>query len=92
MFVWQIVAASNCTKLVGLHVKCPIFLSDFNQISCFSTDIHKVLNIKFYGNPSSESRLSTWIDERDEASRIFLWQCELFFFNFLSLFPTDKSS
>jgi hypothetical protein len=40
----------------GLHVKCPLFLSDFNGI--FSTDFRKILKCNiFYENPSSESRV-----------------------------------
>ena len=36
-------------------VKCPIFLSDFNKIWGFSTDIHKVPSIKIHRNPSNGS-------------------------------------
>ena len=31
------------TLYTGLHVKCPLFLSDFNQIRIFSTDFRRVL-------------------------------------------------
>jgi len=34
------VAGNNKTHL-DLHVKCPILLSDFNQICNISTDFHK---------------------------------------------------
>ena len=42
--------------LKRLHIKCPIFLSDFSQIWCFTTDFHKAPSNKFQWNPSSESR------------------------------------
>jgi len=41
---------------IGLHVKYPIFLYDFNKV--FSTDFRmKPSNIKFRENPSSGSRV-----------------------------------
>jgi len=35
---WQ-----QCKLYLGVHVKCPIFLSDFTQIWIFSTDFRKSL-------------------------------------------------
>jgi len=32
---------------LGLYVKCPIFLSDFNQIWSFATDFREVPNKEF---------------------------------------------
>lgn len=45
-------------------MKCPIHLSDFNQIWHFLTDFHKVSNIKFHKNLSSRSKVDTceWKD------------------------------
>jgi hypothetical protein len=85
MFAWQIDAAGNCTKFVGLHVKRPIFLSDFNQISCFSTDIHESPQYKILRESIQ------WTEERDEANRLFLWQHEIFFFLtfYLCFLPTN---
>jgi len=39
----------------GLHVKYPLFLSDFNQTLYFSTDFPKILHIKFHENAPSGS-------------------------------------
>jgi hypothetical protein len=36
-------AAGNCKKFAGLHVKCPIFLLDFDQILCFMSPQYKIL-------------------------------------------------
>jgi len=49
----------------GLHLKCPIFLSDLTKFEFFSHRFFvEVPNIKFYGNPFSGSRADTWwIDE-----------------------------
>ena len=30
-------------NVLGLHVKCPLFLSDFNEISALSTYFRKIL-------------------------------------------------
>ena len=44
-------------KCIGLHVQYPLFMSGFNQ-SEFSWHIfEKYWNMKFHGNPSSESRV-----------------------------------
>jgi len=32
-------------KCIGLHVKCPLFLSDLNETLIFSTDFRKILQI-----------------------------------------------
>jgi hypothetical protein len=41
MLLRQIYVAGNNKTYLGLHVKCPILLSDFNQIWSFSTDFRK---------------------------------------------------
>ena len=53
---------------IDLQVKYPLFLSDFNKPWIFSTNVDKYLNIKFYENPSSGSRVvpcghKGWYDE-----------------------------
>ena len=49
----------NMIKMyIGLHVKYPLFLSDFNETCIFSTQIfEKSSNIKLHENPSSGSRV-----------------------------------
>jgi len=41
----------------GLHVKYPLFLSDFNYTWIFSADFRKISYSKFHENPSSGSRI-----------------------------------
>jgi hypothetical protein len=44
---------------IGLHVKCPSFLSDFNQLE-FSQKIFEIYsNMKFHENPNSGVRIVT---------------------------------
>jgi len=38
--LWRNYVAGKNTAYLGLRVKCPIFLSDFNQIWVFWTDFH----------------------------------------------------
>ena len=42
---------------IDLHVKYPLFLSDFNETRIFSKDCRKYSNIKCHENPSSGSRV-----------------------------------
>ena len=42
---------------IGLHVKYPILLSDFNEIWVFSTDFQKIFKYSFSWNPFSESQV-----------------------------------
>jgi hypothetical protein len=41
----------------SLHIKYPLFSSDFNQAGIFSTDFQKYSNIKLRENPSSRSQV-----------------------------------
>ena len=41
MRLWRIYVAGNNKTILGLQVKCPILLSDFNQIWSVFTDLHK---------------------------------------------------
>jgi hypothetical protein len=40
---------------IGLHVKCPLFLSDFDETLTFRQFFEKYINIKFNENPSNGS-------------------------------------
>ena len=43
---------------IGLHVKCPLFLTHFNKIWIFSIGFpKKYLNLKFHEKPSGERRV-----------------------------------
>jgi hypothetical protein len=41
MCLWRIYVVDNNENCLGLRVKCPIFLHDFNQILSFSTDFYR---------------------------------------------------
>jgi hypothetical protein len=40
-YLWRIYFADSNKTCLGLRVKCPIFLSNFNKIWIFTTDFHK---------------------------------------------------
>ena len=47
---------------IGVHIKNPLFLSDFNETCISSTDFKKYSNTKFHENPSSGSRAAPFGD------------------------------
>ena len=51
-----IVRRTERDMCTGLHLKCPLFLSDINETWIFSTDFEKNSSIKFHENPSAISR------------------------------------
>ena len=67
---------------IGLHVKCPLFFSDFNgKVNSLDRFSKKFSNIKFHENPSSGRRVisSGWMDRtdrHDETNRCFAQFCE----------------
>ena len=61
MLLWRIYFNSNNKTHLGLDVKWPIFLSDFNQISVFRQIFIKISSIKFHGNPSSRNHTDTFV-------------------------------
>jgi len=66
---------------IGLHVKYPLFLSDFNESRIFRQIFVKYSNIKFHENPSSVSRvpcgrMDGQTDRYDEANGHFSQFCE----------------
>jgi hypothetical protein len=73
--------ARYCRKCEnGLHVKYPLFLSDFNETWILSTYFlkKKSLNIKLYKNLPSGSRVVPcgWADWHDEANSRISQLCE----------------
>jgi len=57
---------------IGLHVKYPLFLSDFNQTWNFSTGFSKNTQILLYENPSVGAELfqvDGQTDRHDETTR-----------------------
>ena len=63
---------------IGLHVKYPLFLLDFNNTLIFLTDFEKYSNTKFQENPSSGSRdvPCGQTDRHDEAKSRYPQFCE----------------
>jgi hypothetical protein len=43
LLLWRIYVAGSNNTYLGLHVECPLFLSDINLILTFSADFHRSL-------------------------------------------------
>jgi len=65
-FVWNIIHSKKklseiLSKMyIGLHVKYPLVLSDFNITWIIPTYFRKSSNMKFHENPSSRRRIAPW--------------------------------
>ena len=59
MALRQFTVTENNEMYLGLHVKCPTVLPDFNQILILLTDFHKDANFKFLSNSYSGSCIDT---------------------------------
>jgi len=58
---------------IGLHVKYPLFLSDFNKTWIFSNlFFEKYLNTKFHENPFSGSRIVPCVQTDEQTDRMKL--------------------
>jgi hypothetical protein len=74
MLLWQTYIAGNITKCLGLNVRCPIFLPDFNQIYIFSTvSLQTPVRFFFFENPVGFALINA--DGR-EINRRFSQLCE----------------
>jgi len=65
----------------GLHVKYPLFLSDFNEASFFSADFRKMLKYQIWWKsvqwqPSSSMRTDGQTNRHNEANSRFSQSCE----------------
>ena len=57
-FILRIIQRNITINLyIGFHVKCPLFLSDFNETWISWTDFRRNSNVKFHENPSSGSHV-----------------------------------
>jgi hypothetical protein len=59
-----------------LHVKYPLFLSDFNESCIFSTDFRKNSNINFIKSVQWELSCSMRTDGHDEPNSSVLQFCK----------------
>jgi len=54
---------------ISLHVKCPLFLSDFNETLNFSTDFLKILKYQISRKTINLERCSMRADVRTDVQR-----------------------
>ena len=54
---WEKLSETWSETFIGVTVKCPFFLSDFNEIEFSRMDFRKIRNIKFHENPPTASRV-----------------------------------
>jgi len=61
---------------VGLHVKYPLFLSEFNEILIILTDVRKILKYQILKNPSSRRQVVScgladrWTGSQPDATKL----------------------
>ena len=74
MFLWRIYVAGKTETYSGLHVNCPIVLSDFNRIWSFSADFRGSAQYQIPRKSIMCSRTDTadrHAERRDDAHRRF---------------------
>ena len=76
MVLWLIFVASNSKMYFGLHVRCVIFLSDFNRIWIRSTDFHKS-SIYHISQKSVQRQPCHYVGWTWRSHRRFLQLCNL---------------
>jgi len=69
-FILRRIEGDMIINYIGLHVKYPLFLSDFNETWNFLSEFRKIHNIKFHKNPSSGSVLFH-ADGRTDVTKFF---------------------
>ena len=84
---WEELSEIRSKTCIGLHIKYPLFLPDFNETWIFLTYFEKYSNIKYYENPSSGNRVfpcgrtdgqtDRQTDRHDEANSRVPQFCEL---------------
>jgi len=80
-FLIQRITELDMIKMcIGLHVKYPLFLSEFKDTWIFSTDFRKIIKYQLSWKPVQWNRVVLWgmiqSDRQDEASSRFSQFCE----------------
>ena len=70
--ILRIIERNAIKMYIGLHVKCPVFLVDFNETLNFLDIFEKHSSIKFHENPSSESRV-VHADRRTDMTKLIVF-------------------
>ena len=76
---------------IGLHVRYPLFLSDFNETRIFSTVIRKILKHKISRKSVHWEPNSVWVEGRTDGrtdGRIDMTQLRVAFSQFCDLAST----
>jgi hypothetical protein len=78
--ILRIIELDMIKMCIGLHVKYPLFLSDFNDTRIFSTDFRKIIKYQLSWKSAQWNRLFLWglmqTVRQDEASSRFSQFCE----------------
>jgi hypothetical protein len=76
-FFWNIShSTKNSARYIGLHVKCPLLLSDFNETNFLDRVSKKYSTIKFDENPSSGSQvISMRTDGETDMKKLIVAFC-----------------